>query len=281
MKIIHTLEDMRWITAEWQAAGEIVAVVPTMGALHAGHMSLVNAAKGGADRVIAWIFVNPRQFDNADDLAKYPRHLDSDAAMLRAAGVDVLYAPHPEEVYPKGFATLVSVAGISEGLCGAGRIGHFDGVATVVTKIFTQTRADRAFFGEKDFQQLEVVKRLARDLDLGIEVIGCPTVREADGVALSSRNERLTKAQRAIAPALHREMQAVSAAIRSGAQVPEALASARKAIIAAGFASVEYLELRAEQGLAPLNRLDRSARLLAAAMLGDVRLIDNIAITPG
>lgn len=280
MKTVQTLAALREIREAWRAAGERVAVVPTMGALHAGHLSLVEAAKSGADRVIVWIFVNPKQFDNADDLAKYPRHLGTDAEKLAAHGVDLLYAPHVEEVYPDGFATMVSVAGVSEGLCGAYRAGHFDGVATVVTKIFTQTRADLAFFGEKDFQQLQVVRRLVRDLDLTPEIVGCPTVREPDGLALSSRNERLSSADRAIAPAMHRAMQGAADAIRDGAGVAGALAAARAGILAAGFASIDYLELRAETGLQPIERLDRPARLLAAAYLGEVRLIDNIQVLP-
>lgn len=280
MKIVHTLEEIRWITADWQAAGDRVAVVPTMGALHAGHMSLVEAAKSGADRVIAWIFVNPKQFDNASDLEKYPRHMETDAEMLRAAGVDVLYAPHPGEVYPDGFSTLVSVAAVSEGLCGAGRVGHFDGVATVVTKIFTQTRADRAYFGQKDYQQLQVVSRLVRDLDLGVEIIGCPTVREADGLALSSRNERLSPEDRARAPVLNHALETAGAAMRAGTPVAEAISAAKAEILAGGYRSVEYLELRAAQGLDPMDSLDRPARLLAAAHLGEVRLIDNIAVAP-
>ncbi|RME17420.1 MAG: pantoate--beta-alanine ligase [Alphaproteobacteria bacterium] len=280
MKTVHTLEDVRWITDDWRRAGETVAVVPTMGALHAGHMSLVEAARSWADRVIVWIFVNPKQFDNPDDLEKYPRHMDRDATMLARAGVDLLYAPRLEEVYPAGFSTRVSVAGVSEGLCGAGRPGHFDGVATVVTKIFTQTRPDRAYFGQKDFQQLQVVSRLVRDLDLGVEIIGCPTVREADGLALSSRNERLTEDERRKAPALYRALCRAAEALREGAHVAETLAEARLEIVSAGFASVEYLELRAENGLAPLDRLSEPARLLAAAHIGAVRLIDNVPVTP-
>jgi pantoate--beta-alanine ligase len=269
---------MQAVRAEWAAAGARVAVVPTMGALHAGHLSLVAAAERGADKVIAWIFVNPKQFDDAGDLAHYPRHLKADAAKLEAAGVDLLYAPRPEEVYPDGYATTVSVSGVSEGLCGACRPGHFDGVATVVTKIFTQTRAELAFFGEKDFQQLQVVKRLVADLDLGVEIVGCPTVREADGLALSSRNELLSAADREVAPAFNRALVAAGAAIEAGTGVAAALATAKGEILAAGFSDVEYLELRAEAGLAPLATLDRPARLLAAVHLGGVRLIDNVRV---
>lgn len=280
MKTIHKLAEMRTERAAWRNAGERVAVVPTMGALHAGHLSLVKAAKAVADRVVVWLFVNPTQFDNKDDLAKYPRDLQRDSATLEKAGVDLLYAPEVDQVYPEGFATTVSVTGVSEGLCGAHRPGHFDGVATVVTKIFTQTQADVAMFGEKDFQQLQVVKWLVRDLDLTIEIIGCPTLRDADGLAMSSRNERLSESDRAIAPTLHRAMQTAAEAMQTGTPVGEALDKARDAIVAAGFASVEYLELRAEDGLAPMAALDRPARLLAAANLGLVRLIDNIAVAP-
>lgn len=278
MKILTTLSEMRAMRETWRAAGERVAVVPTMGALHSGHLSLVEAAKAEADRVVAWIFVNPIQFNNAEDLEKYPRHLEADAEKLRAAGVDALYAPSVGEVYPDGFSTTVRVTGVSEGLCGAHRPGHFDGVATVVTKIFTQTGADIATFGEKDFQQLQVVRRLVRDLNLPIEILGCPTIREDDGLALSSRNERLSDTDRAIAPALHRAMQTAAEAIKGGADVAATLAAARDEITAAGFQDVEYLELRAADGLAPMTALDQPARLLAAANLGPVRLIDNIPV---
>ncbi|NHX27132.1 pantoate--beta-alanine ligase, partial [Escherichia coli] len=253
-------------------------VTPTMGALHEGHLSLVRAAKAGSDRVITTIFVNPTQFNNADDLDKYPRTLDSDMAQLAPFGVDVIYAPGVDQMYPDGFSTTISISGVSEGLCGARRPGHFDGVATIVAKLFLQTSADRAFFGEKDFQQLQVVKRLATDLNIPVEITGCPTVREADGLALSSRNVRLTENGRKIAPALYAAMQAVGVAIRQGTPVHEALSEAERDILAAGFTEVEYLELRAEDGLAPLETYNEPARLLAAAWLDGVRLIDNIAV---
>ncbi len=278
MRTVREVAALRRTVAGWKAAGETVAVVPTMGALHAGHLSLVAAAKAGADRVIATIFVNPKQFDNAADLAKYPRTEDRDAAMLRAAGVDLLFAPPAEAVYPPGFATTVRVAGLGEGLEGAFRPGHFDGVATVVTKLLLMTGADRACFGEKDWQQLQLVRRLVRDLDMPVEITGCPTLREADGLAMSSRNARLGARERAVAPALHAAMAAAAAAIRAGAPVEGALADARAAALAAGFSDVEYLELRGAEALEPLAALDRPARILAAAVLGGVRLIDNIAV---
>lgn len=200
--IVRAVADLRTIVAGWRREAASIAVVPTMGALHEGHLSLVRAALEKADRVIVTLFVNPKQFNSAADLAAYPRTEVEDAAKLAPLGAHLLYAPDAAEIYPEGFATAVSVGGVSEGLCGAFRPGHFDGVATVVAKLFLQTGADLAFFGEKDFQQLHVVRRMARDLDIPITVIGCPTVREEDGLALSSRNVRLSLAERLAAPKL-------------------------------------------------------------------------------
>ncbi len=276
--IIRKLPALRAEVSRWRRAGESVAVVPTMGALHAGHLSLVEAAGRECDRVIVTIFVNPRQFNNPDDLASYPRTEDEDARKLADYRVDLIYAPDADQVYRPGFSTNVSVSGVSEGLCGAHRPGHFDGVATVVTKLFLQTQADKAFFGEKDYQQLQVVKRLVSDLDIPIQVVGCPTVRDGDGLALSSRNLLLSAGQRAIAPAIHAALTEARDAIRAGADVTAALEDARRRILDAGFDSVEYLELRDAADLKPLAAADRPARLLVAAMLGSVRLIDNIAV---
>lgn len=276
--IIRTGAELREKVAGWKRAGALVGVVPTMGALHDGHLSLARAARASSDRVIVTIFVNPLQFNNPDDLAKYPRTEEHDLALLEAEGVDVLFAPGPDEVYPQGFATNVSVSGVSEGLCGAARPGHFDGVATVVSKLFGMTQAGRAFFGEKDWQQLQVVRRLVADLNIPITIIGCPTIRESDGLAMSSRNVRLTAAERMSAPELHAAMMRAAQAIRAGAPLARALATAEAEILAAGFSSIDYLELRAAEGLAPLVALDRPARMLVAAFLGDVRLIDNIAV---
>lgn len=276
MRTVREVKALRGLVAGWKAAGNSVGVVPTMGALHAGHLSLVHAAKAGSDRVIATIFVNPRQFNNPDDLAKYPRTEERDAAMLMEGGVDVLFAPPPEVVYPEGFATAVSVGGVARELEGAFRPGHFDGVATVVTKLLLMTGADRAFFGEKDWQQLQVVRRLVRDLNMPVTITGCPTLREADGLAMSSRNMRLSAAERRIAPALHREMAAAAEAIRRGVPAGRALASARQTLLAAGFSAVEYLDLRDAEGLSPAT--GAPARILAAAVLGGVRLIDNIPV---
>jgi pantoate--beta-alanine ligase len=277
-EVIRSAASLREKVSAWKRSGMLVGVVPTMGALHDGHLSLARAARAQSDRVIVTIFVNPMQFNNPEDLKKYPRDEAHDLALLEAEGVDVLFAPGPEEVYPEGFATKVSVAGVSEPMEGAFRPGHFDGVATVVTKLFGMTQAGRAFFGEKDWQQVQVVERLVRDLNIPIRIIPCPTIREADGLAMSSRNVRLTAEERVLAPALHGAMQGAAAAIRGGGDVAAALEVARAAVLAAGFASVEYLDLRDAETLEVATTLDRPARLLAAAVLGEVRLIDNIAV---
>jgi pantoate--beta-alanine ligase len=276
--IVRMLAELRSIVAGWREEKASVAVVPTMGALHEGHLSLVRAAMAQADRVIVTLFVNPKQFNNAADLAAYPRTEHNDAVKLGPLGAHLLYAPYAEEIYPADFATTVSVSGVSEGLCGAGRPGHFDGVATVVAKLFLQTGADSAFFGEKDFQQLHVVRRMARDLDIPIKIIGCPTVREPDGLALSSRNIRLSAEERAVAPELAAILNAAAQSLSTGVEALPVLKAAEKGILAAGFGEVEYLELRSEADLAPLVRADRPARLLAAAWLGQTRLIDNFVV---
>ncbi len=280
METISTVAGLRARVRQWKQAGDRVGVVPTMGALHEGHLSLVHAARARADRVITTVFVNPIQFDNANDLETYPRTLEADARLLEDAGVDVLYAPTVSQMYPPGFATRISVSGVSEGLCGGARAGHFDGVATVVCKLFMQTLADYAFFGEKDFQQVQVVRRMVTDLDLPVEIVACPTQREADGLALSSRNRRLAPQQRQIAVALPRIMRACAADIAAGADVPAALARAACQLADADFDPVEYVELRSELDLRPLATVSEGtpARLLAAAWLGDVRLIDGMAV---
>jgi pantoate--beta-alanine ligase len=276
--IVRTLAELRSIVADWREEKATVAVVPTMGALHEGHLSLVRAALAKADRVIVTLFVNPKQFNNAADLAAYPRTEHDDAAKLGPVGAHLLYAPHAEEIYPAGFATTVSVSGVSEGMCGAGRPGHFDGVATVVAKLFLQTCADIALFGEKDFQQLHVVRCMARDLDIPIEIIGCPTVREPDGLALSSRNVRLSATERAIAPELAAILNATAEKLSADVEAAPVLEAVKTSIMAAGFREVEYLELRSEADLAPLERANRPARLLAAVWLGQTRLIDNVVV---
>ncbi|MCV3242064.1 pantoate--beta-alanine ligase [Mesorhizobium robiniae] len=279
--ILRTVAELRSIVAVWRREGLKVALVPTMGALHDGHLSLVRAALAKADRVIVTLFVNPKQFNSLADLQAYPRTEHDDAAKLASVGAHiVLYAPDALDMYPKSFATTVSVSGVSEGLCGAFRPGHFDGVATVVTKLFLQTGADLAFFGEKDFQQLHVVRQLVRDLDVPIEIVACPTVRESDGLAMSSRNVRLREAERQAAPRLAEILHEASEQLTDGDPVARVLAVARQTILAAGFERVEYLELRADEDLMPMAALDRPARLLAAIWLGQTRLIDNVSVRP-
>jgi len=280
LQIVRTVAELRETVEGWRKAGLRVALVPTMGALHQGHLSLVEAAKASADRVVASIFVNPKQFGPNEDLSRYPRQEAKDAEMLQTAGCHVLFLPSVEEMYPEGFATNVSVSGVSSGLCGDDRPGHFDGVATVVTKLLNMARPDIAIFGEKDFQQLAVIRRFVTDLNMGIEIIGAPIVREADGLAMSSRNAYLTAEQRAIASALPRVLAKVRDQIAGGADVAAALEDGAQALLDAGFAQVDYLELRDARSLEPMTALDREARLFVAAKLGTTRLIDNLAVAP-
>jgi pantoate--beta-alanine ligase len=276
--IIRSLPELRVQIAKWRLENAKIAIVPTMGALHEGHLSLVRAAQVQADRVIVSLFVNPKQFNNAADLANYPRTEVEDAARLAPLGADVLYAPTEATIYPPGFATTVSVDGLSKGLCGAHRPGHFDGVATIVAKLFLQSSANMAFFGEKDFQQVAIVRRMVNDLDIPIDIIVCPTVREADGLALSSRNTRLTAIERAIAPALAAALFEAARQLGAGGAVESILMQAKANIIAAGFREIDYLELRDEDNLKPLETMATNARLHVAAWLGHVRLIDTIKV---
>lgn len=276
--IVRTLGDLRAATGAWRRAGETIGVVPTMGALHDGHLSLVAAAKERCDRVIVTIFVNPKQFNNPEDLANYPRTELEDAAKLARFSVDALYVPDADQIYPDRFATTVSVAGLTDVMEGAHRPGHFDGVATVVTKLFLQTSADAAFFGEKDFQQLQVVRRMATDLDIPITVHGCPTIREIDGLAMASRNLLLSDRARTIAPRLHEEMETIAAGIAAGQPFATLQTAAIARLELAGFTQVDYLEIRANDDLSLVDNNSRPARLFAAAWLAGVRLIDNIAV---
>ena len=281
VQTINRLDTLRSALEKLAAEGP-VALVPTMGALHSGHLTLVRAARARAAHVVVSIFVNPRQFGAGEDLDAYPRQLAADAALLRAEGVAVLWAPDAATMYPSGYATNISVGGVSDGLCGAARPGHFDGVATVVCKLFNQVRPDIALFGEKDWQQLAVIRRMARDLDLTQPhvdaIIGAPIARAEDGLALSSRNAYLTPQERAQAPTLARAMQAAIAAIHGGAPVAGTLAELEQALLAGGFSTVDYAELRDADTLAPLaERGTGPARLLVAARLGRTRLIDNMA----
>jgi pantoate--beta-alanine ligase len=278
--IVRTVAELRAQVGDWRLGGERVALVPTMGALHAGHLALIAEGRRIAQRVVATIFVNPKQFGASEDLSRYPRQEAADAAALDGVGCDLLFAPDAAVMYPAGFATNVSVAGVTEALEGAVRPGHFDGVATVVAKLLIQAGADVAIFGEKDYQQLLLIRRLARDLDLPTEIVGHPTQRDADGLALSSRNAYLSAEQRAQARALPQAMAHAGAAMIDGVSVTDALAEAAAAIRVGGFDAVDYVELRDAESFAPMTALDRPARLLAAARLGSTRLIDNIAVEP-
>jgi pantoate--beta-alanine ligase len=285
VQTVKKLDVLRTALAQLRHGGAKIALVPTMGALHEGHLTLVRRAREEADHVVASIFVNPRQFGVNEDLDAYPRQLAADAAMLEAEGCALLWAPPVETMYPTGFASNVSVAGVSEGLCGAARPGHFDGVATVVLKLFNQVAPDVALFGEKDFQQLAVIRTMARDLDLThphvSRIIGVPTVREADGLAMSSRNRYLSPEQRTAAAILPREMQRAIAEIEQRSDVSAALATLEGALLAAGFSSLDYAVLADATSLAPLDALGKApARLLVAARIGGTRLIDNMAVTP-
>lgn len=276
--ILRKLADLRAETAKWQAVGARIGVVPTMGALHDGHLSLVEAAKRDCDRVIVTIFVNPMQFNNPDDLENYPRTEHEDARKLERFDIDVLYVPDGDEMYPDGFASTITVSGLTDVLCGAHRPGHFDGVATVVAKLFLQTSATDAYFGEKDFQQLQIVRRMARDLDIPITVHGCTTIREIDGLAMSSRNLLISDRARIKASALNEEMERIAEEMAKGTPFSNLQGDAIKRIENAGFTKVEYLEVRANDNLELLDTPTRPARLLAAAWLAGVRLIDNISV---
>jgi len=280
VQTVRTVDALRKAIGALRLDGGTVALVPTMGALHAGHMALIEEARRRATHVVASIFVNPIQFGPNEDLDAYPRREATDAAMLEKAGCALLWAPDVAEMYPEGFATNISVGGVSEGLDGAARPGHFDGVATVVAKLFAQVRPDVALFGEKDYQQLAVIRRMAADFDLDIAIVGVPTQRDDDGLALSSRNAYLSDEERTAARALPRALGEAASALAKGEPVDEVLENARRRLADAGFGPIDYVALCDATSLAPLERLDREARLLAAARLGRTRLIDNLRIVP-
>jgi pantoate--beta-alanine ligase len=280
LQIIHHLSDLRKRLNLLRADGSRIAFVPTMGALHAGHMTLVEAARSIAEHVVVSIFVNPKQFGPREDFSAYPRPADADVALLAGADTALLWMPSVEEVYPAGYATTVSVAGLGDGLCGAARPGHFDGVATIVAKLFNQVRPDCALFGEKDWQQLAIIRRMACDLNLNVEVIGLPTVREADGLALSSRNAYLSAGERQQAAALPKALAAAVALIEAGHSVTTAVQSVTRKLSDVGFGPVDYVTLAGADDLQIMDSLDRPARLLVAARLGKTRLIDNMAVNP-
>lgn len=282
MQTLNEVNALKRAVEALRTRGDVntaIALVPTMGALHEGHMTLVEHAKRIADHVIVSIFVNPAQFGPKEDLSAYPRPFAEDQAMLAEADVELLWHPDVTEMYPDGHATRVSVDGLTSAMDGKARPGHFDGVATVVTKLFNQVRPDIALFGEKDYQQLCIIRRMVRDLDMGIDIIGVPTVREEDGLALSSRNGYLTKTERKQASVLPAAMREASDAIAAGAKPADAIKAAKAAIKTGGFASIDYLDLRDGDLLQPLTKAKSGARLLIAARIGKTRLIDNWPIS--
>ena len=280
LPVVRTVAELRAAVCAWRAAGLSVALTPTMGFLHEGHLSLVRLGKRRADRVVASLFVNPTQFAPGEDFEAYPRDEARDAALLAGAGCDLLYAPTVAEMYPRGFATTVTVAEVSAPMDGIARPTHFAGVATIVAKLLTQCQPDVAIFGEKDYQQLLVIRRLARDLDLGAEIVGAPTVREPDGLALSSRNSYLTAAERAVAPRLNAALRTAAEALRGGGTVSAAEAAGLRTLAEAGFGKIDYFETRGADDLRRLGPgpIDAAARVFAAARLGKARLIDNWSV---
>ncbi|GFE63393.1 pantoate--beta-alanine ligase [Litoreibacter roseus] len=276
--VVRDVKDLRQHIVPWQRKGQIVGLVPTMGALHAGHMALVQAAKGKCDRVVTTIFVNPTQFGAGEDLDSYPDTFQDDLALLSEAAVDLVFAPTRQIVYPEGFATRVEVDGLTDMLCGATRPGHFDGVTQVVAKLLNMAGTDHAFFGEKDWQQLAVIRRMAADLNFSTEIQGVGIVRAEDGLALSSRNAYLTSAERAVAPALNAALMEAAHDIRSGMSAAGACAKASEAVLSAGFERVDYLECRDAVRLTLADHPDAPARVFGAAFLGRARLIDNVSI---
>lgn len=274
---IHSIADLRARVASWRRAGERVALVPTMGALHHGHLDLVRAGKSHADRVVVSIFVNPKQFAPHEDFGRYPRDVDGDRGKLRDVGADLVWAPDAGEMYPDGFATRIDPAGAAEGLETDFRPHFFGGVTTVCCKLFSAATPDFATFGEKDYQQLCVIRQMVRDLNLPLQILAIPTARESDGLALSSRNAYLSPAERAAAPMLFKVLGKVAEAAQSGSDVAAALASGRQRITDVGFRQIDYLELRDAETLKAWSA-HRPGRVLVAAWMGQTRLIDNIAV---
>ncbi len=276
--ILRTIAELRRRVADWRANGEKVGLVPTMGALHEGHLSLVRQSRAACARTVVSIFVNPTQFGPNEDFNRYPRDLAGDAAKLATVGADTIFAPEVAEMYPPGASTTVTVAGLTDGLCGPFRPGHFSGVATIVTKLLLQVLPDTAFFGEKDYQQLQVIKRLVRDLDIPVRIEGVPTYREKDGLAMSSRNAYLSPAERATAPALYRVLNGVAKALAGGETAAAAIARSKAELTQAGFTRIDYLEAVDASSLQPVERAVGATRVAAAVWLGGTRLIDNVPV---
>jgi len=280
-RVLKTPDEVRWFERDLRRRGQRLALVPTMGFLHEGHLSLMREGRVRCDVVAATIFVNPAQFGPNEDLSRYPRDQEGDLTKCGQAGASVVYCPEPSTVYPPGYQTYVSVEQVSQGLCGDRRPGHFRGVATVVTKLLSLFRPDVALFGEKDYQQLQVIKALAKDLELGVEIVGLPTVREADGLAMSSRNVYLSAEDRARALSLSKGLFAMKAAAEGGEANVARLVALGLAPLTQAQVKVDYLEVRDADTLAPLTTVTsgRPARVLVAAFLGATRLIDNLALT--
>jgi pantoate--beta-alanine ligase len=282
MKQFHTPAAMQAWSDQQRRDGFKLAVVPTMGALHDGHLRLIDVARERCDGVIVTIFVNPIQFNRPDDFSKYPRTIDDDADQCRARGVHALYLPTPEVMYPEGYETYVHPGSLADPLCGGGRPGHFKGVTTVVAKLFNATLPHQAIFGEKDFQQLAIIRRMTRDLDFPIEIVGVPTVREPDGLAMSSRNVRLLPEDRTAAVCIPRSIEAVKVAVAGGERSAAVLAGiAAQEIGHERRARIEYLDVRDPDTLQPVHVLRRPTLMAFAVWFGDVRLIDNVVLQPG
>lgn len=278
VRIVETISKLRTDIAQARASGKIVGLVPTMGALHAGHLSLIEAASKGDDFVVVSIFVNPTQFGPEDDYQRYPRQLTHDAQLAEEAGGDLIFAPSRAEMYPDDHSTWVEVGDLTEGLCGRFRPGHFRGVTTVVTKLLNIVQPDRAYFGEKDYQQLVVIKRLVRDLNMPVEIVGLPTVREADGLAVSTRNQYLDAQQRAAAPQLYQVLQHGAEAARKGASGAQVEVVVRESLASEPMFTVQYVQAVEPESLQPRGEAGAPMVVAAAAYLGDTRLIDNIKI---
>ena len=278
MEVVRTIAELRQHTSRWRIAGQTIGLIPTMGALHNGHLSLIKLAQEKCDRVIATIFVNPRQFLPNEDFDEYPRNEESDIQKLIEMGVDLLFAPKAPEMYQPDASTTVVISKLTDCLCATSRPGFFDGVGTVVTKLLIQALPDLAIFGEKDYQQLLVIKRLTRDLDIPVEIIGAPTIREADGLAVSSRNVFLSQTNRETASKVFEILKKTATAIAQGNDVLVACEEARTELILAGFSEIDYFEARHSETLELIQNFENSGRLFAAVWLGPTRLIDNLEI---
>lgn len=278
MEVVRTIAELRQHTSRWRIAGQTIGLIPTMGALHNGHLSLIKLAQGKCDRVIATIFVNPRQFLPNEDFDEYPRNEESDIQKLIEMGVDLLFAPKAPEMYQPDASTTVVISKLTDCLCATSRPGFFDGVGTVVTKLLIQALPDLAIFGEKDYQQLLVIKRLTRDLDIPAEIVGAPTIREADGLAVSSRNVFLSKANRETASKVFEILKKTATAIALGNDVLVACEEARSELMLAGFSEIDYFEARHSETLELIQNFENNGRLFAAVWLGSTRLIDNLEI---